>query len=94
MSDSASDASTAEFSLLWRGASTLCGSKIQNKKTEPQMSVAETSPQRKGEFADLKCFRLWIKVSEEELSLILATRWHPDIFHNDTLCLPHRSTES
>lgn len=31
------------------------------------MSVAETSPQRKGEFADSKCFRLWFKVSQEEL---------------------------
>ncbi|TNM99475.1 hypothetical protein fugu_012508 [Takifugu bimaculatus] len=48
MSDSASDAGTAEFNLLWRDVSTLCGSKIQNKKTEQQMSVAETSPQRKG----------------------------------------------
>lgn len=94
MSDSASDAGTAEFNLLWRDVSTLCGSKIQNKKTEQQMSVAETSPQRKGEFADKKCFGLWFKVSQEELSLILATRWHPDMFNNDTLCFPHRATES
>lgn len=71
MSDSAADAGTAEFNLLWRDVSTLCGSKIQNRKTEQQMSVAETSPQRKGEFADSKCFRLWFKVSQEEPLMML-----------------------
>lgn len=54
MSDSASDAGT-EFNILWRDVSSLCDSKIHNKKPEQQMPVAETSPQRKGEFADSKC---------------------------------------
>lgn len=55
MSDSATDAGTAEFNLLWKRVSTLCGSKTQNKKTGQQMSAAESSPLSKGEFVDEKC---------------------------------------
>ena len=51
MSDSVADAGNAEFTHLWRRVSAFCGSKSQPTKKEQQMSTAEMSPQRQGDFA-------------------------------------------
>lgn len=67
MSDSAADAGTTEFTHLWRRVSKICGSKIQNTKTEQHISTAEMSPQRNGEFPDWICRHVWIKSGFERL---------------------------